>query len=252
MEPVFPLLKLPLELRYHIYKQLFEPNKPLGLANRSADGAEAVQVPTSNVLFTSKQVRQESMKLLQDNVPFMLNLGHASVSETFGKRPGCDTTGDDAREELWESIRGFKTVILSLGTTSSEKLTRGADLELTTDNMRAVFRALCGRGIEDRPRKKIIVRFNFEQLGGGCRDCGRLLAVLQTWMQYSTMISVRCDISASTVRQAPETFHLIDCLYFHRKLTDRVEVVVDHGQDESERSQEGSSWLRGENAGYRA
>ena len=236
-ETVFPLLDLPLELRYQIYEQVFEPNKPLGLPKRSGNGAKAARDPRWNILFTSKQIRKESMRILQDTVPFMLNLGHASAYDAFSKRSGCDTTGDDARKDHRKSIGGFKTVVLSLGTTSTEKLTRATDLELPTDNMRAVFRALCGRGIEDGPRKRIVVKINPEQLRSGCRGFGRFLAVLQTWIQFSTMISVRCDINASTVRQAPEDFHLIDCLYFSQALGDRVEVFVNHGADESEQSQ---------------
>jgi len=114
-EPVFPLLDLPTELRLMILKQILEPNKPLELSWKPVKpkyGAKTTLDPRLNVLLTCKQIREEGMEVLRNNVPFMLNLCHASVSEDLTEEMPCDTP--DAKTKLWKSLQGFKTVILNL------------------------------------------------------------------------------------------------------------------------------------------
>ena len=91
-----PVLKLPFDLRRQILIEALEPDKPFELwqLRSPEDVSKTAPDPRLNVLFTNEQILEEGVKLFQDHIPFMLNLGHASVSETLAKGIPQDMTAD--------------------------------------------------------------------------------------------------------------------------------------------------------------
>lgn len=255
-EPVFPVQKLPFDVRRQILIEALEPDKPFELWEfmRPEVGANTAPDPRLNILFTSEQMLEEGAKLFRDNIPFMLNLGHAAVSEALAGGTPQDITGDDDKSNLWTCLRSFRTVILNLGATTSNGLHRAdspkPDLELMTNNMRAALRPLCRRAIEDGRVKRVIVRFNFTQISEHLGYV-RFLAVLELWMRSSAMISIEChsDVSDVSFEQAS---HLQQNLYWSGlriRLKDRIEMVVEDSAraafvatTESHDRQEDSTW----------
>ena len=181
-----------------ILEQILEPYKPLELAWEPAKTKKGLTTldPRLNVLLTCKQIREEGMKVLKIKVPFMLNLCHASVSEALAEEMPCDTPGADARTKLWKSLQGFKTVILNLDIPLPLKLSGpgslGPELRPATENMRAVLRALCGRGNKHKPGKRIIIKLNLTH-ASRCRGYIRFVSVAEIWKHSSAMVSIECD-----------------------------------------------------------
>jgi len=203
-EPIFPMQKLPFDVCRQILIEALEPGKPFELWEFMSPevGANDAPDPRLNILFTSEQMLEEGAKLFRDNIPFMLNRGHASVSEALAGGTPQDMTGDDDKSNLWTCLRSFRTVILNLGATTNNGLHRAdnpkPDLELLTDNMRAALRSICRHAIEDRRVKRVIVRLDLAQISER-PSYVRFLAVLELWSRSSAMISIECHSDVTDV-----------------------------------------------------